>query len=1495
MSSSTSLADFVNAIDKLEVRGKNWVSFKRHFIIAVRQKEVWDHFDGTTACPVPADVDKPTAAETKAIKDWNKAENTAMYLLSLKIPEAILSKYESLDNVALMWSKISDEFQQKSLLYRTNLRADFMNMRATSGADLHAEFDRVRAAYDELLNVGITISNGEYSSMLVSFLPPELSAFISQLSATAKLSQRLNPVQTTATPAVTTGAAAGIDKPVITPDLLMELALDEWDRRQLDRKAKDPGVAAAAQSSEKPKSKGRTGPKKPVRVCWTCGGTGHRQAVCPSPSTDDKKSKDAPKPPAPAGTGAVAVPSPIAKADEIAGAWVSAPAVNDNPLACDAWSDDESSMPELQSVSDSTESSKNDCPPCRGSPAETANSPPLPPHSDPVPLSVRLAGIATWLEELPRLGEHEEAAPIDVTTAAAVMPPSVANAASPSQPIDLYDSGASHHMSPHRQDFASLSETKMTLNAANQQTFRAEGVGEMVIPVPNGTTADTNIRLKDVLYTPEVGYNLISVGRIDDAGYSTTFSDGHCVIVDPEGSTVGKIPKTGGLYLVRRERIDDAGAPAGAAASKVEVLTEMEAHRRFAHIPIRAIRELVARGFITGVKLVPSPDSETQACEACIRAKSTRKPVPKQREGERADALGDETHSDTWGPARVATLGGRKYYISFTDDATRFSTVYLMWKKSEAFDCYVSYEAWLETHEGVRIRALNIDRGGEYLSDEFIAHLDARGVELKLSVHDTHEHAGVSERLNRTVMEKVRVMLIVSGLPRFLWGEALMHAIWLKNRTSTKALNGRTPYEALTGSPPDMSGVPVWGSQVWVHDTSTGKVGERAIAARWVGFDHQSKGHRVYWPERRTVTVERNVRFAAPNLPAPFADDDAELEGEEDEPEDKPASLEPVPTTAPEPTVKPAVEPAGRTTRMRRPSQKVRDIQEGRAADTKLPRGVLVQEIGEEEEKAVEDLLTEEVSGIAMAAAQAKEEGLDPLSLAEARRRPEWPRWEQAMREELSALEKHGTWRLERPPPGTNIVDNKWVFHAKKDASGNVSGYRARLVARGFSQIPGQDFFNTYAPIARTPSMCTVLAFANREDFEIHQVDVKSAYLNGEFDDNEVIYMSMPPGVQLSDDPTRVLRLLRPLYGLCQSARHWHKKLRRVLEELLSMKACDVDQAVFYRIEGTDLIIIVAHVDDLTIAASCMALIVEVKTKLREAFEILDEGEIHWILGFAVIRDRAARTLSLSQTAYIEAIIRRYGLEDAKPLSMPMDPHVQLTAEQSPKTTAEVAEMRNVPYREVVGSLQYASMGTRPDITYAVSVLSRFLENPGRTHWEACKRVFRYLAGTKHLRLTYGAKEVDLVGFTDADGSMHDDRRAVSGYAFLIDGAAVSWASKKQELISLSTTESKYVAITHAAKEAIWLRSLIGQLFTPFVDATPLHSDNQSAIALTKDHQYHARTKHIDIRFHFICWIVEDKKVKLVYCPTEDMVADILTKALPSPKVKHFAASLGLL
>ena len=243
---------------------------------------------------------------------------------------------------------------------------------------------------------------------------------------------------------------------------------------------------------------------------------------------------------------------------------------------------------------------------------------------------------------------------------------------------------------------------------------------------------------------------------------------------------------------------------------------------------------------------------------------------------------------------------------------------------------------------------------------------------------------------------------------------------------------------------------------------------------------------------------------------------------------------------------------------------------------------------------------------------------------------------------------------------------------------------------------------------------------------------------------------------------------------------------------------------------------------------------------------------------------------------------------------MPMDPNIRYSKNQCPQTLEQAAEMRHIPYREAVGSLLYLAVATRPDIAFPIGILSQYVDNPGRIHWEGVKHVFRYLAGTRDWVLIYGTKVKGLEGFTDADGATQEHRHAITGYAFLIDGGAVSWSSKKQEIVTLSTAESEYVAATHAAKEAIWLRRFIGEVFQPLTNPIPLYSDSQAAIALTRDGSYHARTKHIDIRYHFIRFVVNNGTINLIYCPTDDMVADTLTKALPNIKAKHFAAALGL-
>jgi hypothetical protein len=305
-------------------------------------------------------------------------------------------------------------------------------------------------------------------------------------------------------------------------------------------------------------------------------------------------------------------------------------------------------------------------------------------------------------------------------------------------------------------------------------------------------------------------------------------------------------------------------------------------------------------------------------------------------------------------------------------------------------------------------------------------------------------------------------------------------------------------------------------------------------------------------------------------------------------------------------------------------------------------------------------------------------------------------------------------------------------------------------------------------------------------------------------------------------------------------------------------------------------------------------LIAEYKEKINSCYALTDLGPVHWLLGVKVIHDRAVQTISLSQTAYIDSILARFAFADTKSYGAPMLPNILYSKNDAPSTPDEVAHMQKTPHREAIGSLMYLAVATRPDIAFAVSILSQFLNNPGDAHWEAVKRIFRYLVGTKSFELTYGGERHDLIGYTDADGATQEHRHAISGYAFLIDGGAVSWASRKQELIMLSTAEGEYVAATHAAKEATWLRKLIGELFPSLLVPTTLYCDNQPAIKLAEDDNYRARTKHIDIHYHFIRQIVASGAIKLLYCPTEDMAADILTKALPKWKVGIHVTTLGL-
>jgi hypothetical protein len=375
---------------------------------------------------------------------------------------------------------------------------------------------------------------------------------------------------------------------------------------------------------------------------------------------------------------------------------------------------------------------------------------------------------------------------------------------------------------------------------------------------------------------------------------------------------------------------------------------------------------------------------------------------------------------------------------------------------------------------------------------------------------------------------------------------------------------------------------------------------------------------------------------------------------------------------------------------------------------------------------------------------------------------------------------------------------------------------------QGFLQVPGIDYFNTFAPVAKLASICTTLAQAAALDWEIHQINIKGAYLNRKLTLDKKIYMFQPPGYPAPNSSGKVCGLVKTLYSLKQLGCCWYQKPIKIMLDKLGFLRCNVDQAVFLCRDREPTIIVLVHVDDCTIAATSMDLIVNFKESIKEHVKITALGELHWLLGIEVCRDHEAHSIHLSQCSYIDSILCCYGFQDLKPVSTPMETHICLSSSQSPSTTAKFVQMRNVPYHEAVGSLMYASLRTQPDIAFAIQTVSCFSTKPNPAHWEAIKRICWYLKGTMELWLLFGRGDCDLAGYADADGSMAEDHHAILGYAFLLHGGAVLWSAKCQEIVSLSTTESEYVALTHAAKEALWLRSLITQLFPSVLNPTTL-------------------------------------------------------------------------
>lgn len=428
------------------------------------------------------------------------------------------------------------------------------------------------------------------------------------------------------------------------------------------------------------------------------------------------------------------------------------------------------------------------------------------------------------------------------------------------------------------------------------------------------------------------------------------------------------------------------------------------------------------------------------------------------------------------------------------------------------------------------------------------------------------------------------------------------------------------------------------------------------------------------------------------------------------------------------------------------------------------------------------------------------------------------------------------------------------------------------------------DYDEVFAPVVRHETLRILLAVAGKRKLIVKHYDVKTAFLYGDLE--ETVYMKQPEGFQ---NGNYVCKLNKGLYVLKQSARNWNRKISSILAKKEFMQSKN-DPCLFSKSIDGKWTYILVYVDDLIVASCLEEHINEIIGGMKKHFQMSDLGNINHYLGLEVERDENG-IFSIHQQGYITKILKMFGQEDAKPSKIPMDPgYIKNETNAQPLPD-------NILYQKLIGCLLFISTKTRPDIAVSISILASKVTHPTELDWVEAKRILRYLKGTINLKLKLGNldENQNLLGYCDADWAGSSDRKSISGYLFQLFGATISWASRKQTCVALSSTESEYVALSEGCQEAIWLRRLLEDFNEKQDESTVILEDNQSCLKSITNEKFSKRTKHIDTKFHFVKNYQDESITKYVYCPTEHMVADMLTKPLEAVKLKKFVENSGLL
>ena len=937
-------------------------------------------------------------------------------------------------------------------------------------------------------------------------------------------------------------------------------------------------------------------------------------------------------------------------------------------------------------------------------------------------------------------------------------------------------------------------------------------------------------------------------------------------------------------------------------------------HKRTGHVNYKDIAKLPK--LTTGVEYTNPTTGATdhEFCEACTMGKQ-HKFHSRQPAEHRSEQVRERFHVDTFGGGNtLPAVGGFKYGSIITDDAARMRFPVVSKAKSDIPHALISLLNKIENQVGRKVKFWRTDDAGEYQA--MIPTFEEKGITWEKSAPYAQDQDGVSERSVRTILERARSMLIDAGLPASLWPEAFAAACYIANRMPTKALKDSTPYELWHNEKPNLSNLRAYGCDAYVVDYKAkekGKMAPRSWLGSLVGYEGKNQWRiwngRTVFIRRDVVFNEAGFRHKQTQQPVGEHETNANLaelmncfqplgEKQGTSPEIEPVNNsidnpnDDVERILRESSITPHVNDTSPETYS--PESQIDDIDpecNGQELVTEQqPNPLVMREPRVRTQWNYRELNTKGKGFSKVAKAHVINNIQEPSTYHEAMKSPYADEWRLAMKQEYDAQVKRETFKIVDTPYDVKPLGGKWVYKIKQNSDGSIARFKARWVAKGYHQVEGRDYTESYAPTVRSDTSRILLAISAAKNWHVHQCDIDTAFLYGKMD--KQIYTIQPEGFEAPSKAKQSCLLNTALYGLVQSANLWFDNFKGKAIDF-GLKQSKFDDTLFYH--PSKSLYITVYVDDIKIYTPDIDLVHAFKDHIRSNYDMKDLGPAKWYLGMEIHRTDENEML-LTQTKYLDDVLTRHGMEDCNPVLTPMKTDKLKKADDG----YECPPKEKKAYQTLLGELMHLMVKTRPDIAYAISRLAEFTSNPTEAHWKALVHVLRYLKGTRELGICYSKRlgSLTLTAWTDATwAGDDDDSRSTNGFVIFMAGGPIAYKSAKQTSVSLSSIQSEYVGQALAATNVVWVRNLLEELQidgTVPKDATVIYADNEGAIKLAKNPIFQKRTKHIAVRYHYTRELIQEGVIDLQFKGTKEMIADGLTKPLGPTLFKEFVNKLGL-